>query len=100
MKKYELLCVTKTNLDMEGIEQVIQNIETSIKNLGGNVLNLDKLGRKKLGYEVKKFRDGFYTVLNIELPTDKVVDLKKYLKINEDILRVLITVSTAKEKAA
>ncbi|OGH96806.1 MAG: 30S ribosomal protein S6 [Candidatus Melainabacteria bacterium GWF2_32_7] len=92
MRKYELLCIIKTNLDMEGIEQVTQNISDNIVNMGGQILNVDKIGRKKLGYEIEKLRDGFFVVFNIELPENKVADLKRYLKLNEDVIRELTTV--------
>lgn len=98
MRKYELLCVIKTSLDMEGIEQVIQNIETTVKNFGGQVLNVDKMGRKKLAYEIQKLRDGFYVIYNMEFPEDKVAELKRYLKLNDSVIRNMITVQE-KEKA-
>ncbi|MDD3014437.1 MAG: 30S ribosomal protein S6 [Candidatus Gastranaerophilales bacterium] len=92
MKKYDILCIIKTNLDIESVEQVIKNIEDSIKNFGGNILNVDKLGRKKLGYEIEDSRDGFYVNFVSEIPADKVADLKRYFKLNENVIRALITV--------
>lgn len=99
MKKYELLCITRPNLDMDDVEKAIQNVEETVKNYGGTVLNTDKPGRKKLAYDVQGFRDGFYAILTIELAENKVADLKRYLKLNENIIRELITIQ-AKEKAA
>jgi len=99
LKKYELLCVIRPNLDMDDAEKVIKNIEDQIKNFGGSVLNIDKLGRKKLAYDVQRFRDGFVAVLSMDLPENKVVDLKRYLKLNEDVIREMITVQE-KQKAA
>jgi len=92
LKKYDILCIIKTNLDIESVEQVIKNIEDSIKNFGGNILNVDKLGRKKLGYEIENSRDGFYVNFAAELPADKIADLKRYFKLNENVLRGLVTV--------
>ncbi|EKE04135.1 MAG: 30S ribosomal protein S6 [uncultured bacterium] len=92
MRKYELLCIIRTNLDMEGIEQVTQNITDTIKNMGGQVLNVDKMGRKKLAYEIEKLRDGFFVLFDMELPENKVADLRRYLKLNEDVIREMTTV--------
>lgn len=100
MKKYDILCIIKTNLDIESVEQVIKNIEDSIKNFGGNILNVDKLGRKKLGYEIEDSRDGFYVSFAAELPADKVADLKRYFKLNENVIRELITVQQKVAAAA
>ncbi|HBH17704.1 MAG TPA: 30S ribosomal protein S6 [Cyanobacteria bacterium UBA9579] len=77
---------------MEGIEQVTQNITDTIKNMGGQVLNVDKMGRKKLAYEIEKLRDGFFVLFDMELPENKVADLRRYLKLNEDVIREMTTV--------
>lgn len=100
MKKYELLCIIKPNLDMEEVEKVTQSIEESIKSNGGNLLNTDKMGRKKLAYEIQKFRDGFYVVFTFEGEEAKIVHIRKYLKLNEDILRELVTVVEPEKVAA
>jgi small subunit ribosomal protein S6 len=92
LKKYDVLCIIKTNLDIENVEQVIKNIEDSIKNLNGNILEVEKLGRKKLGYEIQNSRDGFYVNFVAELPSDKIAELKRYFKLNENVIRDLITV--------
>lgn len=90
MKKYELLSIIKPNLDMEEVEKVIVNLEKTIVDFGGSVQNIDKAGRKKLAYDINKYRDGFYAILNIEFPADKLVELKRNLKLNESILRNMI----------
>jgi small subunit ribosomal protein S6 len=77
---------------MEGMEQVIQNIGEFIKSLNGQVSNIDKMGRKKLAYEVNKNRDGFYVMFDMELPENKVSELRRHLKLNENVIRELITV--------
>ena len=65
LKNYDLLCVIKTNLDIDSVEQVIKNIEESIKNFGGNVLNTDKTGEKNWPTLLTVFETDFmYTVLN------------------------------------
>lgn len=96
MKNYELLCAIKTNLDIEGVEAVIQNLSSTIETLGGTVNNTDKIGRKKLAYEVKNFRDGFYVLFNFDLSEEKIIDLKRSIKLNEDVIRDLITVVPVK----
>ncbi len=89
MKKYELLATIKPNLDNDEADKVIAKIEESVSSLGGNVINTDKMGRKKLAYDVKGFRDGFMAVLKINLDADKVVEFKRQLKLNENVIRTM-----------
>ena len=90
MKKYEMLSIIKPNLDMDEVEKVIKSLEEQIASFGGNVLSVDRMGRKKLAYEIEKFRDGFFVVLNIELATEKVKELRRYIKLSESFLREMI----------
>ena len=95
MKKYELLATIKPNLDNDEADKVIAKIEESISSLGGNVVDTDKMGRKKLAYDVKGFRDGFTAVLKINLEPDKVVEFKRQLKLNENIIRTMFMEQSA-----
>ena len=89
MKKYELLATIKPNLDNDEADKVIAKIEESVSSLGGSVINTDKMGRKKLAYDVKGFRDGFMAVLKINLDADKVVEFKRQLKLIENVIRTM-----------
>ena len=95
MKKYELLTTIKPNLDNDEADKVIAKIEESVSSLGGSVVDTDKMGRKKLAYDVKGFRDGFIAVLKINLEPDKVVEFKRQLKLNENVIRTMFTEQAA-----
>lgn len=89
MKKYELLTVIKPNMDAEEADKIIAKIEETIKSLGGSVYETDKMGRRKLAHDIQNFRDGHFTTQKLELPEDKVVDLKRQLKLNDNVLRIM-----------
>ncbi len=95
MKKYELLATIKPNLDNDEADKVIAKIEESVSSLGGSVSDTDKMGRKKLAYDVKGFRDGFIAVLKINLEPDKVAEFKRQLKLNENIIRTMFMEQSA-----
>ena len=89
MRNYELLTVFKPNLDADEIEKILTKLEEKIKGFKGNVLSVDRIGRKRLAYDILKFRDGFFVSSVITLPADKVVDFKRQLKLNDNILRIM-----------
>lgn len=97
MKTYELLTVFKPNLDVEEVDKIIAKLEETITGFEGKVVNVDKIGRKKLAYDIQKFRDGFFATLILSLPADKVVDLKRQLKLNDNVLRIMF-LETSKSK--
>ena len=89
MKNYELMTIFKPNLDAEEVEKVIEKIDSTIVEFGGNVISTDKSGRKKLAYEIQNFRDGFFTTTILALPADKVAEFKRQLRLNDNILRTM-----------
>lgn len=90
MKTYELLTVFKPNLDAEEVDKAIEALGKSIADFGGKVESTDKAGRKKLAYDVQNFRDGYFVVTNFTLPADKVAELKRQLKLNDNVLRTML----------
>ena len=91
MKTYELLAVFKPNLDAEEVDKQISAIDDIIKNFEGVVENTDKMGRKKLAYDIQNFRDGFFVTMNLSVPSDKVAEFKRQLRLNENIIRTIFT---------
>ena len=92
MKKYDLFTIIKPNLDNEEADKVVAKVEEIVKSLGGAVLECDKMGRKKLAFEVAGFSDGFMVNQVVNMPADKIVDLKRQLKLNDSVIRVMFTV--------
>ncbi len=89
MKTYELLTIFKPNLDAEETEKLISKISSNVSDFGGKVESTDKIGRKKLAFEIQNFRDGFFTSFEMTLPADKVAEFKRQLRLNDNILRTM-----------
>ena len=89
MKNYELLAIFKPNLDADEVDKNLSKIEETIVSYTGKILGVDKIGRKKLAYDIQKFRDGFFVSQVLTMPADKVVDFKRQLKLNDSILRIM-----------
>lgn len=81
-------------MDQEEVDKVIEKIEETIKGFKGNVVSTDKMGRKKLAFEVANFRDGFFVAQKLQLPADKVVDFKRQLKLNDNVIRTMFVESS------
>ena len=92
MKKYDLFTIIKPNLDNEEADKVVARVEEIVATLGGSVLECDKMGRKKLAFEVAGFTDGFMVNQVVNMPADKIVDLKRQLKLNDSVIRVMFTI--------
>lgn len=96
MKNYELLTIFKPSLDSDELDKAVDKISSDIKTAKGEVSSVDKMGRKKLAYDIQGYRDGFFTTMIVSLPADAIVEFKRNLKLNDNILRFMF-METAKK---
>ncbi len=89
MKNYELLAIFKPNLDVDEIDKNLSKLEELLKGFKGKVVSTDKIGRKKLAYDIQKFRDGFFVSQILSIPEEKVSDYKRQLRLNDSLLRTM-----------
>ena len=91
MKKYDLFTIIKPNLDNDEADKVVAKVEEIAKSLEGSVSDVEKMGRKKLAYEVAGFTDGFVVNQVVTMPAENIAKLKRQLKLNDSIIRVMFT---------
>ena len=92
MRPYEILFIIKTDREEEEFDAVIEKFTALIEREGDQVSKVDKWGKRKLAYEIdKKYRDGFYTLINFEGEPGVASELDRVMRISEEILRHMIT---------
>lgn len=96
MKNYELLTIFKPNLDTDDVDKHIAKISEIVSNFGGSVNSSDKMGRKKLAYDIQNFRDGYFFSAILSIPADKVSEFRRQLSLNDAILRTMFLEAPAK----
>lgn len=90
MQKYETLYILQSQLEEEKIEELIEKFKAIVEREGGQVSNLDKWGKRRLAYEVKKQKEGFYVLMNYTAPAKACDELERSFNITEGVLRYLI----------
>ena len=57
------------------------------------VEKVDTWGNKKLAYQIAKFTEGFYVLVNFKSGVEVPKELDRNLKINENVIRHMIVVA-------
>ena len=89
MRKYEVMFIIKSQ-EEEAPNAVITKFENLIKNNGGEVVKIDRWGKKRLAYEVKENLGGFYCLIHFTAEPAVVAELDRVLKITEDVIKHMI----------
>jgi small subunit ribosomal protein S6 len=94
---YEVMFIVRPDAAEEDVDKLIAGFSTSVTNGGGVVKNVDKMGRRKLAYMVRKFNDGNYVLLTVEANGAVVLELERRLRVSEPIIK-FITVRIDEEE--
>jgi len=91
MREYELLVLGKGTLSESEQKNLTVDIEKTISEGKGTVEKLEDWGKRNLAYEIRKQKEGYYTLFHFVAPEDFPKKLEKKLSINENILRYLLS---------
>lgn len=89
MKNYELVYVLKPVIEDEAKDAVLDKVKAIIET-SGEVASVDVWGNKKLAYEIQKYREGFYVLVNFKATVDVPKEIDRNLKINDNVIRHMI----------
>ncbi len=106
MNKYELALVVSAKLDEEARNAVLDRAKNYITRFGGEIVEVEEWGKRKLAYEIDKNTEGYYYFVNFEAEGATPNDLEKRMRIMDNVLRYLVvrkdendTFKVAPEKA-
>ena len=91
MKKYEIMFIVRPDLDEASAKQVAENMKNTIFNFGSNVTEVKEMGQRELAYEIKKYKNGYYFLFNVEANNaDAIKEFDRLALISEDIIRHIV----------
>jgi small subunit ribosomal protein S6 len=86
---YETTIILNASLDDAQIEATISRIQETITKSGGEILELNKWGRKRLSYAINKKTNGFYVNMEFAAPSSLIALLERSYQLDEMVLRYL-----------
>jgi small subunit ribosomal protein S6 len=89
--------IIRPDVTEEDADKLIAGFSTTVTNGGGVVKTVEKMGRRKLAYMVRKFNDGNYVLLTIEAGGAVVLELERRLRVTEPVIK-FITVRIDEEE--
>lgn len=88
---YECLVLFKPHTDIDEMEGALKQFEKTLTDTyQGDITQQDRMGRKRLSYPIKKFKDAFMYVLLMKMPKNQVQGFRNWCLINDNIVRIAI----------
>lgn len=96
MRNYEIMFIVNPNATDEEIDKINSQLETIITSGGGKIGKIEKMGKRRLAYEVDKQREGHYVLFEIEANGDIIKEGERRLRVMDAVIKY-ITVRTDEE---
>lgn len=96
MRSYEIMFIVNPNSSEEEIDKINSQLEGIITSGGGKIEKIEKMGKRRLAYDVDKHREGFYVLFVISANGDIIKECERRLRVIDAVIKY-ITVRTDEE---
>ena len=87
--KYETTFILEPGLDENKVNEEVEKVSSWIKDLNGELLEVQRWGKRRLAYEINRKRDGIYTMVLYQGGGPLVKEVERRLRLNESVMRSL-----------
>ena len=96
MKTYETTIIFDPGLEEARINEEVDRVSQGIAQANGEIVEVQRWGKRKLAYNIRKRRDGTYIHIKHKSPPELIGEMDRRFRLNEGVLRHL-TVLAVKE---
>lgn len=100
MRTYEVIFILDPGLADDAVDAAVNAAKAVVAKEGGEVAEVQKWGKKRLAYEVKKRREGHYVYFKVQAAPKAMSELTRHLRIAEPVLKHLQVVMPVPPKRA
>jgi len=94
---YEVMFIVRPDATEEDLDKLVEGFSATVTGGNGEVTAVEKLGRRRLAYTVRKFNDGIYILLTVAADGVLIAELERRLRVTESVIK-FITVRMDEEQ--
>jgi small subunit ribosomal protein S6 len=89
-RTYEVMFIVRPDMVEEDLDKLISTLEGQVGAAGGAVKTIERMGKRRLAYVVRKFHEGMYVLFTVESESGTVVhELERRLRVAEPVIKFL-----------
>ena len=88
-RTYEILFIADPNLGEPEVDALAAQVQGFVEKDGGRLQKMEKWGKKRLAYDVRRHREGYYVLLVVEGTGAMVKEVERRIKVTDGIIRFL-----------
>jgi len=88
-RTYELMFIVRPDMTDEDLDKLISTLQSAVPAAGGTVQKVEKMGKRRLAYTVRRFNDGIYVLLVVAGGGAVIHELERRLRVTEPVIKFL-----------
>ena len=97
-RTYEIMFIVRPDVEEADLDKLIEGFSGNVTTGGGEVKSVEKMGRRRLAYTVRKFNDGFYVLLTIAAEGKLITEIERRLRVSEPVIKFITVRMDEEEK--
>src|SRR5687768_3941560 len=89
MRVYEVLFIIAPNVEEGDIDTLITQLSDVATNQGARITKVDRIGRRRLAYQIQKFTEGYYVVFTVEGTGAEIAEVERRMRVIDAIIRYI-----------
>ncbi len=89
MTPYESMYILKPDIDEEKAEATVERFKNLVESTNGEIIKLDKWGKRRLAYPINDFTEGYYVLMQFKAPPEAAKELERIQRIADEVLRYM-----------
>lgn len=90
MRNYEVMYILRPELEDSAVAEMVEKFQNQVTEQGGTVADVNNWGKRAFAYELEGKREGTYVVMTFASTSAVAEELRRVMKLNEDVLRCLV----------
>lgn len=90
MSQYEITYIIRPSFEDPQVDELATHFSDVAKSNGSESVELERMGRKRLAYEIKKVREGHYICMKFAGSPDTAKEVIRQMRLHDDVLRALL----------
>jgi small subunit ribosomal protein S6 len=95
MRRYEIMVILPPDADDKVIGGATDRIAQILAERGGEIVKVDRWGRRRLSYEINRQAEGFYIVVECQADPTAIKELDRVLTLADEVIRFKVVVRAA-----
>ena len=97
-RTYEIMFIVRPDVEEADLDKLIEGFSANIASGGGEIKSVEKMGRRRLAYTVRKFNDGIYVLLTVASPGNLIGEIERRLRVSEPVIKFITVRMDEEEK--